>query len=530
MQITFYGAAGCVTGSNYLIETDKAKFLVDCGMFQGNKTLKENNYKDFAYDPASIDFVLVTHAHIDHSGLLPKLVKHGFNGKIFSTEPTIDLLKYMLPDSAHIQEMDVMHKNRRNERKGLPQVAPIYDFEDADKAVSLMNPVKRYEFFEPAEGCRVKFHNAGHVLGSSFIEVFVKENNEERKLVFSGDLGEDDHPIVEDPDKFKETDYLMVESTYGDRTREIVEKEDRLQKLATIFQDAIKRGGNILIPSFALERTQDLLHDILILKERKDIPGIKVVIDSPLATNITKVFVKHKECYDQDARDVMKSMGSLFDHPDFRFTESVEESKALNGQKGIVLLSASGMCDAGRIKHHLKHNLWGSENTVIFVGYQAHGTLGRYIFEGNKKVRIHGEEVSVEAKIEQIDGYSGHADQKGLLNWIKEVEKVNGNVFVVHGDQEASEEFARLIKEKKGFDTVIPEIGETFDLLEAVKKEAPKEIKPVATGAGLPKEAATGKDAHNLYAEFMLKLADFMRQTKDENKKQETLEKLIKEL
>jgi metallo-beta-lactamase family protein len=530
MKITFHGAAGCVTGSNYLIETDKCKFCVDCGMFQGNKTLKENNYKDFAYDPATVDFVLLTHAHIDHSGLLPKLVKHGFKGPIYSTEPTLDLLRYMLPDSAHIQEIDVSYKNRRNERKGLPPVAPIYGFEDVDQTVLQFKGIERYKEFSPAPGCNVKYHNAGHVLGSSFIEINIEENGETRKIVFSGDLGEDDHPIVHDPDKVKKTDYLVVESTYGIRTREEVSKEARLKKLAEIFNKAIERGGNILIPSFALERTQDLLHDMLILKERGDIPRIKIVVDSPLATNITKVFVKHPDCYDEDAQVVKEAMGALFKHEDVRFTESVEESKALNGQKGIVILSASGMCDAGRIKHHLKHNLWGKENTVLFVGYQANGTLGQMLSQGKKTVRIHGEEVSVEAQIESITGYSGHADQKGLLAWLDEVDEISGNVFVVHGEEESAKGFAELINQKKGFKAVVPVMGETFDLIEAVKATKPEEIKPLFALSGMAYNQPSVEDSHNLYAELMLRLAEFMRKTSDEKQKRAKLSDLLSRL
>ncbi len=527
MKITFYGAAGCVTGSNYLIETEKFKFVVDCGMFQGSKTLKENNYKEFAYDPKSVDFALVTHAHIDHTGLLPKLVKKGFTGPIYATEPTVDLLGFLLPDSAHIQDVEVMQKNRRNERKGLPPLEPIYDEFDAQKAISLLKGVKRYDAFNPVPGCTVKFYNAGHVLGSSSIEVIIEEKGESRKIVFSGDLGEKDHPIVNDPDQFKQTDYLLVESTYGTRVREEVTKEERLNKLADVFARAIERGGNIIIPAFALERTQDLLHDILTLKQRGQAREIKVVIDSPLATDITRVFTRYPECYDEDAREILQKMGNLFDHPDFRFTATVEESKALNEEKGIVIMSASGMCDAGRIKHHLKHNLWKPENTVIFVGYQAEGTLGRLIIEGIKTVRIHGEEVSVEAQIEQITGYSGHADQNGLLEWMGSIESVRGNVFVIHGEPDSSEGFASLIQQKFGFRAIAPKMGETFDLPASVKEAHKQEIKPVYAMSGVAQVPPQGPDSHNLYAELMLKLAEFMRYTKDENKRRQKLQELL---
>ena len=525
MKISFHGAAGCVTGSNYLIETDKFRFVVDCGMFQGSKTLKENNYRAFAYDPATIDFALVTHAHIDHTGLLPKLVKHGFKGPIYATAPTVDLLKYLLPDSAHIQEIEVMQKNRRNERKGLDPIEPIYDIADAEKAIALMKGVERYASFEPVAGCKVTFHNAGHVLGSSFIEIELEEKGQKRKIVFSGDLGEDDKPIITDPDRFTETDFLVVESTYGNRTREPHTKEQRLADLAEVFKHAEKLGGKIIIPAFALERTQDLLHDILILKQQKKISGIKVVVDSPLATEITKVFVKYPECYDEDASEIMTKMGGLFDHPDFRFTKSAEESKALNNENRIVILSASGMCDAGRIKHHLKHNLWNPANTVLFVGYQAEGTLGRLLIEGAKTVRIHGEEVAVGAQIVQMPGYSGHADQKGLINWLSGVKEVRQQVFVVHGEPEAADEFAALLNSKFGFRAVAPRMNEVFELLADQPSAVPVKISPAR-----PVDAPKAVDSHNLYAELMLKLAEFMRSNKDEKARRETLSKILSQV
>ncbi len=538
MKISFHGAAGCVTGSNYLIETSNCRFLVDCGMFQGNKTLRENNYRSFAYDPASIDFVLVTHAHIDHTGLLPKLVKHGFEGPIYATEQTVDLLKHLLPDSARIQEIEVLQKNRRNERKGLEEIQPIYDEMDAEKAISQLKGLKRYESFSPAKGCQVTYHNAGHVLGSAFIEIVLEEGSEKRTIVFSGDLGEDDHPIVNDPDRFKSADFLVVESTYGNRNRDKVSKEDRLARLAEVFKEAEKRGGKIIIPAFALERTQDMLHDILILKQRGDISRIPVVVDSPLAKEITQVFVKYPECYDEDAREVMRSMGGLFDHPDFRFTNSAEESKGLNQQNDIVIMSASGMCDAGRIKHHLKHNLWNPANTVVFVGYQAEGTLGRLILEGAKTVRIHGEEVTVNAKIEQIYGYSGHADQNGLLNWLAAVEEVRRTVFVVHGEPDAADEFAALLNEKRGFRAIAPRMNEEFDLLaaEAVAVAAAKKpavAKADSKTAQKAQPAVTvkpGRDSYNLYADLMLRLAEFMRNSKSEEERSKKLAAMLSQL
>ncbi len=523
MKISFHGAAGCVTGSNYLIETSKYKFLVDCGMFQGNKTLKENNYKKFAYDPASVDFVLITHAHIDHTGLLPKLVKHGFSGPIYASEPTVDLLRHMLPDSAKIQEFEVMYKNKRNERKGLPLIDPIYEMADAEKTITQLKSINRKKTFSPAPGCNVTYYNAGHVLGSAFISIELEDKGEKRKIVFSGDLGSDDHPIVNDPDRFKDADFLVIESTYGNRNRTEVKREDRYERLIKVFKEAEARGGKIIIPAFALERTQDILHDIMLLKERKAISNIKIVVDSPLATELTKVFIKYQRCYDEDAKELMGKMGNLFDHSDISFTSSVEESKALNDRNHIVVMSASGMCDAGRIKHHLKHNLWSEKNTVVFVGYQAHGTLGRLLSEGAKTVRIHGEEISVNAVIESIYGYSGHADQDGLFNWLSAVEDIRRQVFVVHGEPESADAFAQLINEKRGFKAVAPRMNEEFDLLSAELVGT----RHIASQPIVADSKITNADSHNLYAELMLKLAEFMRKNDNEDDKRKKLQKIL---
>lgn len=516
MQISFYGAANCVTGSNFLITTKTCKFLVDCGMFQGSKSLKENNYKNFPYDPAEIDFVLVTHAHIDHSGLIPKLVKHGFDGPIYSTAATLDLLKYLLPDSAYIQQFEVAQKNRRNKRKGLEPIEAIYDENDASKAISLFKTIERYEAFEPAKGCEIVFHNAGHVLGSSFIEINLIHDNQKKRIIFSGDLGQDDRPIVNDADQFDKTDYLVIESTYGNRNRSGNNRQHRLDSLKEVLEAGIKRGGKILIPAFALERTQELMHDILELKSHGHLSSLKVVVDSPLATNITKVFMKYPCSYDDEAAELKDKMGALFNHPDFRFTNSVEESIALNKQKGIAVLSASGMCDAGRIKHHLKHGLWNPQNTVIFVGYQAEGTLGRVLQQGAKKVRIHGEEISVGAAIEEISGYSGHADQNGLFSWLSSVESLSGKVFIVHGEPAATKELAKLMKEKRNFEAIIPELNDSYDLLSD---------KPLTEEKH--QAHASEKDSYNLYAKLMLEISNFMRKEVPEEHKQSKLNQLI---
>ncbi|HNV69287.1 MAG TPA: MBL fold metallo-hydrolase [Candidatus Ozemobacteraceae bacterium] len=521
MNITFHGAVGCVTGSCYQVQCGETNFLVDCGMFQGSKTLKEYNYRDFPFDPAKLSFVLVTHAHIDHTGMLPKLVKKGFNGKIYGLDPTVDLLRFMLPDSAKIQEMEVEQKNRRNARKGVEPLVPVYSMEDAEKTLRLLYGVSENLPVNPGPGVRVTYRNAGHVLGSSFIEVELTEAGKTRRVTFGGDLGGKGHPIIKDPETPTETDILLIESTYGDRLHQEDSKESRLEKLAQVVQATIKRRGNVVIPSFALERTQDLLFDLLTLMDQKRLPQIPVVIDSPLASESTKIFAKYPEYYDEETTELLKKQGNLFDHPNFRFTKSVEESMQLNQAERTIILSSSGMCDAGRIKHHLKHQLWKKANTILFVGYQAEGTLGRLLLDGAKTVRIHGDEVRVEAKIDRISGYSGHADQRELLEWLKGV-TVRDRVFVIHGEDEARAEFARLVSERLQLRAVIPQMGQSFDLLVEAKE-------PVAAPVVKHPEPVTARiDSYNLYAQLMLKTAEFMRRTSDEEQRRQALEQMLK--
>ncbi|HOY68358.1 MAG TPA: MBL fold metallo-hydrolase [Candidatus Ozemobacteraceae bacterium] len=521
MKITFHGAAGCVTGSCYEVETGDVRFLVDCGMFQGSKTLRERNYGAFPFKPAEIDFVLVTHAHIDHTGLLPKLVKHGFSGTIWGTGPTVDLMAYMLPDSARIQESEVALKNRRNERKGLEELQPIYTEEDATATLKLMKSVKEGDQATPAPGITVLFRNAGHLLGSSFLDVRVQRDGIDKRIVFSGDLGSKDHPIIKDPEYASEMDFLLVESTYGNRVRPPDDKEARLNQLAKVVNDTVKRGGNLIIPAFAVERTQDLMHDLTILMENKKIPELQVTVDSPLASDSTKVFAKYPELYDEDATNLLKKRGKLFDASHFRFTRSAEESKALNNARGAIIMSSSGMCDAGRIKHHLKHQLWKPQNTVLFVGYQAEGTLGRLLLDGEKTVRIHGEEVAVKARIADMSGYSGHADQNGLLEWVSKISAVRDRVFVVHGEDDARTELAGKIRALKGFAVEVPALGQTFDLAA---------LPPVEKAAPVVVPEAPKVDSYNVYAGLMLQLAEFMRTQTDEDKRRAVLLRIAETL
>lgn len=522
MKITFHGAAGCVTGSCYEIETGDTRFLVDCGMFQGSKTLRERNYGKFPFNPTDIDFVIVTHAHIDHTGLLPKLVKHGFSGAIWGTAPTVDLMGYMLPDSARIQESEVQMKNRRNERKGLDELEPIYTEEDAKNTLKLMKSTREGQTIEPAPGVSVTFHNAGHLLGSAFLDMKIRHEDAEKRIVFSGDIGSKDHPILKDPEYAADTDVLLVESTYGNRVRPPEDKEARLKQLSKVVNDTVKRGGNLIIPAFAVERTQDLMHDLSILMERRDIPELQVTVDSPLAIDATKVFAKYPELYDEDATNLLKKRGKLFDASYFKFTRSAEESKELNNARSAIIMSSSGMCDAGRIKHHLIHNLWKPQNSVLFVGYQAEGTLGRLLLNGEKTVRIHGQEVAVKAKIVEMMGYSGHADQADLLEWVSKISSVRDRVFVIHGEDDAREELANKIRDMTGFAVDVPTLGQTVDLAAMPPAHV---VTPMAilAAAAAPARELPKLDSHNIYAGLMLQLADFMRTQTDEETRRSVL-------
>ncbi|MBI3038638.1 MBL fold metallo-hydrolase [bacterium] len=517
MKIKFFGAVGGVTGSCYQVICGNKSFLIDCGMFQGCKAQKEFNYKEFSFKPEEVDFVVVTHAHIDHTGLLPKLVKKGFKGLVYASEPTAEVLKFLLPDSAKIQENEVAQKNKRNERKGAEPITPIYTIADAQEAISRLRPVKPGSTLNPIEGVSIKLFNAGHVLGSCFLEISLREGNLSKKVIFSGDLGGIGHPIVKDPDTFSEADVLLIESTYGNRLHDEIESETRINQISKILIETVKKGGNLIIPSFAFERTQDLMHDLMILMDKKAIPEVEIFIDSPLAVHSTEVFTKFPQFYDEEATALLKKHGSLFNNKRFQCCLTTNDSKLLNEKKGVVILSASGMCDAGRIKHHLKNNLWRKEATILFVGFQALGTLGRLLLEGEKKVKIHGEEVKVEARIEKISGYSGHADQAELLNWLSHVKTVKDKVFVVHGEDDARETLAKLLQEKRKFNLSIPKFGETYDFGTAKHDEE--------TAIPLP-----SIDSFNLYAQVTLKLADFMRKQPDEKKRKILIEKILQQL
>ncbi|HBY58039.1 MAG TPA: MBL fold hydrolase [Candidatus Atribacteria bacterium] len=469
MKISFLGATKIVTGSNFLIETKNSKFLIDCGMFQGNKSINRMNYYPFSFNPEEIDFMVLSHAHIDHSGRIPKLIKEGFKGDIYCTKATADLCSIMLPDSGHIQEMENEWDNRKRRRSGEKLREPLYTVKEAEDSLRYFKPVLYDQKIELNEEVALRFRDAGHILGSSIIELWIKEDNKEAKLVFSGDLGRRDRPILRDPFLIDETDYLIIESTYGNRLHP-PSKDDAI-KLISIINTTAQRGGNVVIPSFAIERAQDIIYELnkyyteYLKTVNQDFLKVPVYIDSPLTVSATEIFLRNSDCFDEDTLKLIKIGNNPLDFPNLKFTKTAEESKQLNTSKeSKVIISASGMCTAGRIKHHLKHNLWRKESSIVFVGYQAEGTLGRRIKEGEKVVKIFGEEIQVNAEIYSLEGFSGHADKNGLMWWIQSFKSKPKKIFIVHGEEEATEEICRKIEEELNIEAHIPELGEVLTI------------------------------------------------------------------
>ena len=467
MKISFLGATKIVTGSNFLIETKNTKFLIDCGMFQGNKSINRMNYEPFGFDPKKIDFMVLSHAHIDHSGRIPKLVKEGFNGDIYCTKATADLCSIMLPDSGHIQEMENEWDNRKRKRSGEKLREPLYTVKEAEESLRYFRPVLYDQKIEVNEEIVLRFRDAGHILGSSIIELWIKEDNKKAKLVFSGDLGRKDRPILRDPSLIEETDYLIIESTYGNRLHP--PSKDDAKKLISIINTTARRGGNVVIPSFAVERAQDIIYELnkyyteYIKNEDQVFLKVPVYIDSPLTVSATEIFLRNPDCFDEESLKLIKIGNNPLDFPNLKFTKTTEESKQLNIIKeSKVIISASGMCTAGRIKHHLKHNLWRRESSIVFVGYQAEGTLGRRIKEGEKVVKIFGEEIRVNAEIYSLEGFSGHADRDGLMWWMRSFKNKPKKIFIVHGEEQSTKEISKRIEEELKIKTHIPELGESL--------------------------------------------------------------------
>ncbi len=464
MQITFLGAAQTVTGSCHLVETADKKIMVDCGMFQGPRVIRERNYEPFAVTPQSVDYLLLTHAHIDHSGQSPRLFKHGFKGRALATDASVDLLEVMLPDSGHIQEMEVERLNRKAKRAGKKLYAPIYTAEDGYRCVKNFERVRYNQIIALDEDISVRFVDAGHILGSSILEMWIREGGNQTKLVFTGDLGSPGKPYVNDPSIIEEADYLIIESTYGNRLHKDKD-ENRNSKLLEVIEETYRKGGNLIIPAFAVERTQDLLYDINQLFIADKLPPVKVFIDSPMAVAVTEVFKRHPELFDPETSKLIMAGDNPLTMPGLHFSRTTDESRMLNEmQGGAIILSASGMCDAGRIKHHLKHNLWRPECTVLFVGYQAAGTKGHQLLNGASSVRIHGEEIAVRADIRSIGAYSSHADQRGLLDWVGKFKQKPRRVFLVHGEPEALSALSGLMYENLGLEAYAPQWQETVNL------------------------------------------------------------------
>jgi metallo-beta-lactamase family protein len=466
INLTFMGAARGVTGSRYLVEANDLKFLVDCGLYQERDFL-HRNWEPFGCSPPELEAVLLTHAHLDHSGLLPKLVNEGFHGRVICTPATADITKIMLLDSAHVQEEDAAYKKKRHLREGrkspYPEI-PLYTVADAEASLKFFTPVEYNVPVDIGNGITATFHDAGHVLGSSMIKLVFSQGGEKRSIVFSGDIGRWDRPFLHDPDVFRWTDYVVMESTYGDKEHQGTEVIG--DKLAEIVQAAFAAGGNIIVPSFALQRAQEVLYYLNNLLMARRIPALEVYLDSPMAIRITEVFKQYAAQMDDEMKDLIRRRQSPFDFPGLKFVETVAESKKLNDIKGTVMIIAgSGMATGGRVKHHLANNISRPECTVLFVGYQAEGTLGRQILDGAKSVRIHGQPYPVRAKIEHIQGFSAHADRDELLKWLSRLSAEPRLVFITHGEARAAESFKAFLKEKTGYKVTVPAYGEKFHLV-----------------------------------------------------------------
>ena len=483
MKLMFLGADHEVTGSCHYIEACGKSILLDCGMEQGRDTYEN---QEIPVAAGRIDYVFLSHAHIDHSGLLPLLHKNGFQGQIYATEATTDLCRIMLLDSAHIQEFEAQWRNRKNKRAGKAPFEPLYTTEDAMAVMEHFVPCDYMKEIEVCEGVKIRFTDVGHLLGSSSIEIWLTENGVSKKIVFSGDIGNINQPIIHDPRYTTEADFVIMESTYGDRYH--TAPPDYVAELAGQIQQTFDRGGNLVIPSFAVGGTQEMLYFIREIKERRLVhghDGFKVYVDSPLAIEATRVFAEnYLDCYDTAAMALVQKGINPLTFQGLEVAVTPDDSMAINFDKSPkVIISASGMCEAGRIRHHLKHNLWRPECTILFVGYQAIGTLGRNIIEGEKEVRLFGETITVNAHIEELAGVSGHADKKGLLNWVNHFEKKPERVFVVHGEDLVCEDFTKCLKEEYGYNALAPYSGACFDLAanqmisEGVKiPVAPKEL------------------------------------------------------
>lgn len=490
MKLQFLGASQVVTGSMFLVTTANKKILIDCGLFQGSRELELLNERPFSFDPATIDYLILTHAHIDHSGRIPKLVKDGFSGRILSTKATLDLARLMLLDSAHIQEADIQWENQKRARAGKPMKEPLYTTQDAEQSLRHFEGFLYNQKVDVDDEITARFMDAGHILGSSILELWVTEKGHTTKLVFSGDLGMPNRPILRDFDLIEEADYIVVESTYGHSTHPPI--EDASKELIKLINTTAERGGTVIIPSFAVSRTQELIYTLNEYYDNGDIEQfrkIPIYIDSPMAVSATEIYAKNPSCFNEETRDQILSGDDPFQFENLFYIRDQAESQRLNTyQFPKVIISASGMCSAGRVRHHLKHNLWKSKNSVIFVGYQAEGTLGRRLKDGQSTVGILGEEIKVEAEIHSIEGFSGHADQPTLLSWLRGFKRKPQRIFIVHGEPEQAHALADKIKEEFKWTTCIPDLGYEATLAEGAKSTEGRWMDPVRQRENLEKE------------------------------------------
>ena len=468
MKIQFCGASTGVTGSCHLITTEKHKILLDCGQFQGGKAQEALNYEEFPFDPAEVDYMILSHPHIDHCGRIPLLVKRGFKGSIYCTDACADLLEIMLKDSGYIHEKEAQWQNKKNERNGRAFVEPLYTFNDAMDSLKFVKPVLYDQLIELNEEMKLCFNDAGHILGSAITELWITEGDNVSKIVFSGDLGVMNRPILRNPTIIKKADYVIMETTYGNRTHP--ENAMDVKKLMDIIRETAARGGTTVIPAFAVGRTQELIYELNRVIDsdseyRKDFESLNVYIDSPMATSATEVFKRNAQVFDDETKEYITRGDNPLEFKNLKFTRSSQESMWLNTNKEPkVIISASGMCEAGRIRHHLKHNLWDARNSIVFVGYQAEGSLGRMIVDGAKEVTLFGEKISVKAKIHNLQGFSGHADKNGLMAWLKGFQKEPKHIFLVHGEADAKEEFAASVRDELGYEPIVVRANSEFVL------------------------------------------------------------------
>ncbi|MBU1001295.1 MAG: MBL fold metallo-hydrolase [Proteobacteria bacterium] len=465
MKIQFLGAARTVTGSCHMMETGGHRFAVDCGMHQGNTEIEKRNHDTWKYKPAEVDFFLITHAHIDHSGLLPRMVHDGFKGPIYCTPPTRDLLEIMLRDSAHIQVMEAEWRNKKSQRFGKELTQPLYTMADAEKTLSLIEAVEYNKPFNPFPELTVNYMDAGHILGSAFIELRVQEEGGEFKAVFSGDLGRPDQLMIKDPSIIKNANYLFMESTYGDRDHK--NKTHSREELAQAIAYSYAKGEKVIIPAFAVERTQEILYSLYLLEKEGKLPkDMPVYVDSPMAIRATEVFRKFPKYFDEETKAILDAGEDPLDLSNLQFTPTTAQSQAINLTGGpAVVISASGMCNAGRIKHHLRHNLWRPGASVVFVGYQGKGTPGRRIVDGAEKIRIFGEDIAVKAKIFTIGGFSAHAGQSEIMQWLEHFTTPEMKVFLVHGENKKQRTLAKLIEDKFKLEVHIPDYLEVCTMV-----------------------------------------------------------------